>query len=469
MYIQSGLLERTCKNTIETILFCLEHATKGTIYSVGPMPELRIIRITSGRRSSGDSEILWGLSQVSGYNPPGKRWEEYRDAPGNLLEAMGWCVERQKSWTADNPEQNIRSIRKQVEGKLEDHHHMEPVLVRKTDLFESPLAGFQYPLDWWGNPIWQNAEHVVVAVIKIHFTPHTIQRGDAATKIIKKLSHTLGTELLSLYLRETYLEARQDLALQRLHSSNVIAHELRNTLIKLGFVFPAINAVLGLLREQWEEGLERAYPELESKRSMIERLNQLLLVGQSQLNGRKQLLQLSHALLVEQQELSGSFLPPEQEIHWLQDKIQPKWQRLLTESTAWGREKETIERLVTGLQEVVQLVTDESLASKMDVPSELKSAWPRFIHTLLSANNIALLDDILHSLDNPALHVQHKPQVKKIIRALKVLAHVICRLEMQTDNLLFFLQNGHQPEGSHARTDRTEPASMRLTQAAPPP
>jgi len=30
---------------------------------------------------------------------------------------MAWCVERQKSWTADDPGHDLRSARKQLEGK----------------------------------------------------------------------------------------------------------------------------------------------------------------------------------------------------------------------------------------------------------------------------------------------------------------------------------------------------------------
>ena len=44
MIINDDILERTCKDMIETILLCLSEATKGTIYRIGPMPELRTIR-----------------------------------------------------------------------------------------------------------------------------------------------------------------------------------------------------------------------------------------------------------------------------------------------------------------------------------------------------------------------------------------------------------------------------------------
>ena len=100
MHINRDLLERTCKNTIEAILCCLEQATKGTVYTIGPMPRLQAERITSGVRE--DGQLKWGLPQDSDYNPPGKEWKQYRDNPDHLLEAMGWCVEHQKAASRRN-------------------------------------------------------------------------------------------------------------------------------------------------------------------------------------------------------------------------------------------------------------------------------------------------------------------------------------------------------------------------------
>jgi hypothetical protein len=75
MIISHDLLERTCKNMIETVLLCLENATRGTIYRIGPMPRLQAVRITSGEREADGSSIRWGLPECSDYNPPGKSWE----------------------------------------------------------------------------------------------------------------------------------------------------------------------------------------------------------------------------------------------------------------------------------------------------------------------------------------------------------------------------------------------------------
>ena len=101
--IEPETLERVCKGMIETILYCLHKAYKGTIYRIGSPPDLIAQRITSGRIDRKREKISWGLPAESEYNKPGKPWLDYRDEQGKPLEAMGWCVERQKSWTAQQP------------------------------------------------------------------------------------------------------------------------------------------------------------------------------------------------------------------------------------------------------------------------------------------------------------------------------------------------------------------------------
>lgn len=119
---------------------------------------------------------------------------------------------------------------------------MEPVLVRKKSLYGYSVEKIQYPVDWQGNPIRQDSEDVVAAVIKIYFKPGTLKRGDRSTRIIRDLSQSLGSELLSLWFREKLTQASKRFARQRLQSCEILAYELRNTLVKLGFVFSAINA-----------------------------------------------------------------------------------------------------------------------------------------------------------------------------------------------------------------------------------
>ncbi|MBU2498234.1 MAG: hypothetical protein KKE57_04985, partial [Proteobacteria bacterium] len=275
--IEKATLESACKEMIETILLCLPNAFKGTIYRMGRPPELVAERITSGVLSDlRKASISWGLPERSEYNPPGKPWLEYRDEPGRPLEAMAWCVERQKSWTSEDPEKDIRSVRLQVDGTSEDSHHMEPVLVRKSDLLLDINDSVQYPANLEGKMIWEESEFVVVAVIKIHFRPYTIQMGSPETKVIKKLSRSLGTQLLSYQLRQDSLRAMQKLAKDRLDACNILADSLRNAIMKTGLIFSLVKQEIGFLRDQWEQLLLDELKEKNAKVEAIEELNDIL-------------------------------------------------------------------------------------------------------------------------------------------------------------------------------------------------
>lgn len=443
MIIGNDILERTCKDMIETILFCLEEATKGTIYRIGPMPKLQAVRVTSGVREDGSDQIRWGLPEASDYNYPGKSWEQYRDQRDHVMEAMGWCVGMQKSWTADNPYEDIRSVRKQLSGEVEDFHHMEPVLVRKPYLYGDRLEDLEYPRDCEENPIWTDCEYVVVAVIKIHFKSYRIRRGDRSTKIIKKLSRTLGTELLSLHIRETLSDAQKELARQRLQSCNVLAHELRNTLIKLGFIFSAINAEISYLRERWEQELEKAFPDMESKSRILGRLNELVESRLSSINETARLVNVGKELLSEQQELMMLSPMPQVGVNWLEHKIRPKWHRLLLETHLFDREKEEVQGLLERLEKSVWAGTDENLAKKVaHLPEDLRTVWPRLAYTDFTADKLEVFEDILAFLDNPALTIPHKQQSKKILTSLRALVEMIPEVEERANRIICSLKNG---------------------------
>jgi len=242
--IDNGLLEQACKEIIETILFCLPNAYKGTVYRIGKPPKMIAKRITSGMIDEERKIISWGLPERSEYNPPGKNFVDYRDQPGRPSEAMAWCVEKQKSWTSEDPKDDSRSVRLQVEGVLEDFHHMEPVLVRKDDLNVGNGSGPEYPRNSKGEIIWKDCDYVVVGVIKIHFRPNTIKKGSPETRVIKRLSRSLGTELLSYQLRQHSLDAMSQLAKDKLQSYNILADSLRNAITKSGLIFSLIKLEL---------------------------------------------------------------------------------------------------------------------------------------------------------------------------------------------------------------------------------
>lgn len=442
MHISRELVEGTCKNTIETILLCLQHAVKGTIYTIGTVPDLRAVRITSGIRCSRDGLISWGLPQTSDYNPPGKTWLQYRDNPGTPLEAMGWCVERQKSWTADDPYENIRSVRKQLQGEIEDTHHMEPVLVNKRDFYGEALDRLDSPLDWQGNPIWQDTDHVVVAVIKIHFIPQSIRQGDNSTKIIKKLSATLGTELLSLHLRESFLMAQARLSHQRLQSANVLAHELRNSTMKLAFVFSAINGIMGLLREEWEIALQQKLPHLEFKSQVIASLSKALALYRKKTSAPPHILE---ELEQAQEDLANLSLLPEQAQKLVKERIEPRWMLILNAQNISNPLKNEIFLLLQRLVGSIWMVVDEGIIEKMDhLPTQIRHHWPRLAYSHLTMTDFHLLKEILSLLDSPEFEINRKFQLKKILTSLKIIVEVISRVEEQANRIISFVKTGDE-------------------------
>ncbi len=443
MIIGDDVLEQTCKDMIETILLCLRDATKGTIYRIGPMPELRTIRVTSGARDEASGQILWGIDEFSDYDYPGKRWEDYKDMPGRLLEAMAWCVEKGKSWTADDPNQDSRSIRKQLANEAEDYHHMEPVLINRNYLYGDHAQELELPVDYRGEPIWSSCDNLVVAVIKIHFKRGCIKRGDDSTKVIKKLSRTLGTHLLSLHIRETLADAQQELARQRLQSCNILAHELRNTLIKLGFAFSAINAEISFLREQWESEIALACPEVESKSFILHRLRELAQANCSAEKCPAGLSGLCEKLIAEQSELSDVSLMPAVGEKWVENKIWPKWQQLLEQSDAWDSSREEIASLLERLKDALWLGTKEELVRRLaHLPEDLKSLWPRLAYMEFTVDKLAELEHIIDFLDHPDLKIPHKQQTKKILTSLKALVEIIPEVEEKTNRIIFSLRNG---------------------------
>jgi hypothetical protein len=442
------LLAATCRTMIKTVLSCLDNATKGTIYTIGLMPELIAMRVLSGVRKQDSDELDWGLPAVSDYNPPGKKWEHYRDQPDRALEAMGWCVEKQMNWTADDPTHDSRSVRKQLSGESEDEYHMEPVLVRKKSLYGYSVEKIQYPLDWQGNPIWQDSQNVVSAVIKIHFKPGTLKRGDRSTRIIRDLSQSLGSELLSLWFREKLFQASKQFARQRLQSCEILAHELRNTLVKLGFVFSAINAQIGILRAKWEELLQKHAPELEWKGPLLDQLCGALREKVTELRSYGDLFVVSQRLLIEQEELARLFLSPHQEREWVKNKIRPKWEKLLSGTSLWNQSE--IKSLLDRLADALPTGMNYDFSKEMDgLPAELLGQWSKLAYVQITSSNLFQLDEVIQLVEQPVLPVCHKEQMLRVLKSLRAIVHTIPEVEEKAARILQSLRFGTWEEDQY--------------------
>ena len=424
---------------IETILFCLPSAFKGTIYRVGTPPALITERITSGVIDSSRKQISWGLPENSDYNPPGRPWIEYRDEPGRPLEAMAWCVEKQISWTSADSRNDPRSVRLQVEGIEEDYHHMEPVLVRKSDLHLDMYSSVEYPRDEHDRIIWQGSDYVVVAVIKIHFDPHTIRVGSGETRVIKKLSRSLGTQLLSYHLQHDTVRAMQQLARDRLNACNILADSLRNAITKSALIFSLVKMEMWNLREQWEALLLKQRHEKNPKQEAVKELEELL----TRMSGDTE--ETREDLAAVQRRFLELPLSPEKADKWITMQIQGRWRDLLARSP---QDEKTTRRIWQTMDKLKKSLyygrNPEVVAGYSGIPRDVKEEWVDAIYSNVDGFNDLTIDRLIRLLANPALRIRSRERSRRMLTQLKVLAENMDQLERKTNFLLRHVLNGEE-------------------------
>ena len=438
--IDKNTLEKACKEIIETILLCLPNAYKGTVYQIGPPPDLIAVRVTSGAIDERREWIEWDLEGSSDFDPPGKSWWEYRDEPERPLEAMAWCVEKQKSWTSEDPRRDIRSGRYQKEGIFEDYHHMEPVLIRKSDLIldDNGYGSIEYPLNYDGKKLWEESDYIVVAVIKIHFKS-PIKINSPETRIIKKLSRTLGTELLSYQLKNDSLQVMRRLAKEKLDTCNILAHTLRNALAKSGLIFSLIKLELGNLREQWEEKLLKDSNQKELKREAIEELNKAL----EKMGGSSD--ELKKRLAEVQKKFLDMSLPPDMGERWVRMQIEEKWNKLLCDqnNTKYKKYAKEVKQGIEKLKKALYLGKDPNLLSNYKkIPENLKKEWTDLIYKDVEYPDPEFLERISRVLEDKTLNLPYQEKSRKSLIRLKALLEIISELEHNINTILNQVLNG---------------------------
>lgn len=437
--IDKAGLEQVCKEIIETILFCLPNAYKGTVYRIWGPPDMTATRITSGDIDRSTEKISWGLPETSGYNPPGKPWLEYRDNSNRPLEAMSWCVEKQKSWTSEDPENDIRSIRSNERGAPKDFHHMEPVLIRKEDLYNENMQNREYPKNDKGAKIWEDSDYVVVAVIKIHFTPNSIRIGSPETKLIKRLSRAMGTQLLSYQLKQQSVEAMRQLAMDKLNSCNILADSLRNAITKSGLIFSLIKLEVGFLRGQWEEVLLEYSDQKKMKHRAVDSLNHSLMkITKSHGDAKKDLISIQNKFL----EFS---MAPEQGEKWVRMQVEERWNKLLHESPVGKGKEKAIRKSIEDLKRSLHLGKDPDLLNAYDkITKSLKQELTELIYMDLDRVDFGFLERLINILADPSLNLPNQEKSRKSLTRLKALAEIMYQLEKNTNLVLRELLNGYE-------------------------
>ncbi len=440
--ISPQVLEQTCKRMIKVVLYALPHAVRGTIYTVGPIPDLRAVRVASGHRNGELEDIRWDVAVRSEYDFPGKVWEQYRDRPGGVLEAMAWCVERQKSWTGDDPEHDVRSVRKQMDGRAgEDYHHMEPVLVQKTDLWDQMPPLGSYPKDSSGNLIWQQSQYAIVAVIKIHFLPGNIRGGDRSTRIIKELSRSLGTQMLSLHAREIALAKEKQLTQERLETSNALAHEFRNLASRIGFACRAVNNEIAYLRESWEDLVHHHFPEQPNRRKILQRLDEILASIQPESAFDEIMDQISRLAELQRQMMASCLLPHQNET-WLREKIQPIWSSIMTSIDLPPHKRSHLRELLETLRASFHVGKDETLRKGIiGIPDEIKEKWVDLAYREWNAASDGVLAQYIELIQSLDLELPRKRYSLNNLVCLKPLVELMPEIERKVNSSLAHLNS----------------------------
>jgi hypothetical protein len=314
---------------------------------------------------------------------------------------------------------------------------MEPVLVRKSDLHLDMYSSLEYPRDYQERVLWQGSDYVVVAVIKIHFEPHTIRVGSRETKVIKKLSRSLGTQLLSHHLHHDTVRAMQQLAKNRLNACNILADSLRNTITKSALIFSLVKMEMWNLREQWEALLLKERHEKSAKREAIKELEDLLL----HMTGNAQVLKKDLAAV--QRRFLELPLSPQKAEKWVTLQIQERWRDLLDRSP---QEERTTRRIWQALEKLKLSLyygrNPEVVAGYAGIPRELKEEWVDTIYSNVDGFNDTAIDRLIRVLADPALPIPSRERSRRMLTQLKVLAENMDQLERNTNFLLRHVLNG---------------------------
>ena len=173
--------------------------------------------------------------------------------------------------------------------------------------------------------------------------------------------------MLSLHAREVALEKKKTLADERQETCNIFAHDFRNIMARIAFVYRAINNEISYLREYWEDLIHQYNPDQPNKKKIILELNQLLRTVQKN-NGSGEIKRL----LRYQEQLMETCLLPKQNETWLRRKIKPLWLSIISKIDLDVTLKNQIEDNLESFEESIYVGMNQTLIDNVDgIPESL--------------------------------------------------------------------------------------------------
>jgi len=426
---------------IETLLVCLPNAVGSAFYSLGPLPHLSLKLVSSARRYGQTDKILWDEINKSSHNFTFKKWEDYRDHKGGVLEGLAWCVENQIGCTVDHAVSKGQNINDLPEKNgLDGFYHLEPILIKKAELGQRKVSLPHHPKNSQGKPIWQKNSHATVGVIKTDFLPGTIAPEDRSTRVIKILSEFFGIQMLSMHGIQTTVEKAKHIQKERQKVCNKLSHDFRTILAKLGLLYRIIDFEISNLRESWETVFHHCYPEKPCKRPIIRKLDRLMQEIERKYDVPDDCDDVTRLKQYQKLLLEYYFLPKQNKI-WLRNKIRPLWASVASEFDLSPPLKNQVEDLLERLEESFGVFLEKKATEKIDlVPESVKKDWLRLAYTEMDWNDKTVFEEYIDLLDSLSVMLEHRRHSSRNLVYLKNLVELMPEIEQKLGKNLVYLK-----------------------------
>ena len=247
--------------------------------------------------------------------------------------------------------------------------------------------------------------------------------------------------MLSLHAREVALEKEKKLAEQRQDTCNILAHEFRNLVPRIGFAYRAINNEISYLRESWENLIHQHLPEQPNKPAILQQLDEILKTVEAK-HRRSDLFHDISRLSRYQKQLMDSCLLPHQNEMWFRQEIRPLWLSILSRIELTSSQKSQIEGLLTELRESFHVGLERRLRDKVeDVPEEIKKRWVNLAYRELDRKTYGMIEQYIELLENIDLDLPRKRNSLKNFIYLKALVELVPEIEEKLNHRLELLKN----------------------------
>jgi hypothetical protein len=441
LLINPSVLQRVCRVMIETLLVCLPNAVGSAFYSLGPLPHLSLKLVSSARRYGQTDKILWDEINKSSHNFAFKKWEDYRDHKGGVLEGLAWCVENQIGWTVEHAVSQGQNINDFPEKNgLDGFYHLEPILIKKAELGQRKVSLPHHPKNSQGKAIWQKSSHATVGVIKTDFLPGTVAPGDRSTRVTKTLSGFFGIQMLSMHAIQTTVEKTKHIQKERQKVCNKLSHDFRTILAKLGLLYRIIDFEISNLRESWETVFHHCYPERPCKKTIIKKLDSLMQEIERKYDVPDDCDDVTRLKHYQKLLLEYYFLPKQNKI-WLRHKIRPLWASVASEFDVSPSLKNEVEDLLERLEESFGVFLKKKDIEKIDlVPESVKKDWLRLAYTEMDWNDKTVFEEYIDLLDSLSVMLEHRRHSSRNLVYLKNLVELMPEIEQKLGKNLVYLQ-----------------------------